>query len=245
MWIGAFVTALGGLIALFFLPETRNDRQDVEPRPRPSLRLRDNRGLWIVASLQGVNRFVASGVLAATLGLLVQDWLKSTSWPIGIATLTGTMAAGRAGLSMLAAPSAGAASDRLGNRWAVAAGAMAVGVTSMFLLTTEVVATVLVGVSLAAIVRGAAQAMVTALTGDLVSREQRGRAIGLVHTASDLGSAIGPPFAYALLPWLGLKGVYWVCAVLLAIEFGAIVWFRFRETSWMQKTRCSVPSVER
>jgi MFS family permease len=244
MWIGALVTASGGLVTLFFLPETRNARLDVGSKPRPSIRLRHNRGLWIVASLQGANRFVASGVLAATLGLLVQGWLESISWAIGVATLTGAMAAGRAGLSMLAAPLAGAASDQLKNRWGVATGAMAVGVASMFLLTTNAAVTVLVGISLAAIVRGAAQAMVTALTGDLVGREQRGRAIGLVHTASDLGSGLGPPVAYALLPWIGLQGVYWVCAALLATEFCVIIWFRFQEMGWAQKTACSVPSVE-
>ena len=48
--------------------------------------------------------------------------------------------------------------------------------------------------------------MVTALTGDLVGTEQRGRAIGVIHTASDLGSAIAPPIAYLLLPWMGIKG---------------------------------------
>lgn len=48
--------------------------------------------------------------------------------------------------------------------------------------------------------------------GDLSSHAQRGRAIGLLHTAGDFGSAAGPAVAYALLPWTGLSGVYLLCA---------------------------------
>ena len=81
---------------------------------------------------------------------------------------------------------------------------------------------ILVGIALVAVARGSTQAMVTALTGDLVRQEQRGRAIGLVHTASDLGSAIGPPIAYALLPWMGLPGVYLLCAALYAAELAIV-----------------------
>jgi MFS family permease len=246
MWIGAGVTALGGLAALLFLPETRGCRRAAQSEPRPDhpARLRNNGGLWVVASLQGINRFIASGVLAATLGLLVQNWLESAPWAIGVATLTGILAAGRAGLSMLAAPLSGTASDELGNRWAFAAGALAIGMASMILLTADAAAVVLIGVSLAAIVRGTVQAMVTALTGDLVHQEQRGRAIGLVHTASDLGSALGPPAAYALLPWTGLKGVYLICAVIFAAELCLVVFFQFKRMGLTTESQCSVHSVE-
>jgi MFS family permease len=248
MWIGAFVTAQGGLIALFFLPETRGSSLGADTRrttPGHALRLRDNWGLWVVASLQGINRFVASGVLAATLGLLVQGWLKSTPLAIGVATLTGVLIAGRAGLSMLAAPLAGTVSDRTGNRWLVVSGALLIGVVSMLMLTTNVVAALLAGIALAAVVRGANQAMVTALTGDLVSHEQRGRAIGLVHTASDLGSAIGPPIAYLLLPWIGLTGIYVMCAAIFAVELVVVLWFQFIKTNSLRKSTCSVHVVER
>ena len=55
---------------------------------------------------------------------------------------------------------------------------------------------------------------------------QRGRAIGLLHTAGDLGSAIGPPAAYALMPWIGLRGVYLLCAGLFAAGLALAVLFR-------------------
>jgi MFS family permease len=219
MWLGAAVTALGGLVALILLPETRSIQPDLgnpsteQIRPR----LRANRDLGVAASLQGINRFVTAGVLTATMGLLVQDRLRSASLILGVATLTGALMAGRTLLSTVAAPLAGAASDRLGSRWRVAAWGLAIGIASMALLAWGAPAAILIGISLGAVTGGSVQALVTALTGDLVSQAQRGRAIGLLHTAGDLGSAIGPPAAYALMPWIGLRGVYLLCAGLFAV----------------------------
>jgi len=230
MWLGAAVTALGGLVALILLPETRSIRSVLD---RPSVeeirpRLRANRGLWVAASLQGINRFVIAGVFAATKGLLVQDWLSSTSLTLGVATLTGLLMAGRTLLSVVAAPLAGAASDRLGSRWGMAAWGLAIGVVSMALVAWGEPVAILAGVSLGAVAGGSVQALVTALTGDLVSQAQRGRAIGLLHTAGDLGSAIGPLAAYALMPWIGLGGVYLLCAGLFAVGLVLAMLFRPR-----------------
>lgn len=230
MWLGAAVTALGGLVALILLPETRSIRSVLD---RPSVeeirpRLRANRGLWVAASLQGINRFVIAGVFAATMGLLVQDWLLSTSLTLGVATLTGLLMAGRTLLSVVAAPLAGAASDRLGSRWGMAAWGLAIGAVSMALVAWGEPVAILAGVSLGAVAGGSVQALVTALTGDLVSQAQRGRAIGLLHTAGDLGSAIGPLAAYALMPWIGLGGVYLLCAGLFAVGLVLAMLFRPR-----------------
>jgi hypothetical protein len=37
-----------------------------------------------------------------------------------------------------------------------------------------------------------------------------------MHTFGDLSSAIAPPLAYWILPWIGLPGIYLACAGLLA-----------------------------
>jgi MFS family permease len=262
MWIASGVTAFGAWVALLFLPETRG-HQPKESRqqdtalpgaaqlPPGSLRPRENRGLWVVASLQGVNRFIASGVLAATLGLLVQGWLTDApaaarGAAVGVATLTGILSASRAGLSMFAAPLAGMASDRLGNRWAIVGGSLVLGAASMVLLAVGLrPPAILAGIALAALVRGATQAMTSALTGDLVHEQQRGRAIGLVHTASDLGSALGPPVAYALLPWAGLKGVYLICAAVFVAELGLVLVHRMKEKrTGTREPTCCAQTVE-
>jgi MFS family permease len=59
----------------------------------------------------------------------------------------------------------------------------------------------------------------------LVSPAQRGRAIGVLNISGDLGNAAGPIVAYALLPWMGLSGVYLICAGLYAL--GSIVTLGF------------------
>jgi MFS family permease len=228
MWIGAAVTAVGGVVALILLPETRHARpnpgnlsvEEIGPQ------LRANQELWVAMSLQGINRFVIAGVLAATMGLLVQGWLRSTSLTLGVATLTGVLMAGRTLLSIVAAPLAGTASDRLGSRWGVAGWGLAIGVASIALVAWGGPMAILAGVSLGAVAGGSVQALVTALTGDLVSQAQRGRAIGLLHTVGDLGSAIGPPVAYALMPWIELRGVYLLCAGLFAAGLVLAILFR-------------------
>jgi len=280
MWIGAALTALGGLVALLWLPETRGGlaggaAEGSSPREIPaeagrppcfaranagdplagrvvegnSLReipaeagrppcfvpptgLRANRGLWVAASLQGINRFVTAGVLAATLGLVVRDRLQPAALGLGVATLTGALMAGRTFFSMAAAPLAGTASDWLGSRWKVTAWALAAGALSMVLVSWSTPVAILAGVALGAVTGGSVQGLTNALTGDLVSQAQRGRAIGLLHTAGDLGSAVGPSAAYALLPGLGLPGVYLLCAGLFAAGLGLVLW----SESWRKGT---------
>jgi MFS family permease len=219
---------VGGVVALILLPETRNARPDLDDTPveENSPRLSNNRGLWVVASLQGINRFVTAGVLSATMALLVQDRLSFTSLTLGVATLTGVLMAGRTLLSMVAAPLAGTASDRLGSRWGVAGWGLAIGIVSMALVAWGEPIAILAGVSLGAVAGGSVQALATTLTGDLVNQAQRGRAIGLLHTAGDLGSAIGPPVAYALMPWIELRGLYLLCAGLFAAGLVLAMLFR-------------------
>jgi len=89
----------------------------------------------------------------------------------------------------------------------------------MVLLSRSTTAEILLGLLLGAVAGGSVQALVTALTGDLVKPAQRGRAIGALHTIGDLGSALGPLSAYVLLSWIGLSGVYLLCAGLWAVGF--------------------------
>jgi MFS family permease len=99
----------------------------------------------------------------------------------------------------------------------------------MVLVAWNVPVAILTGISLGAVANSSVQALVIALTGDLVGREQRGRAIGLVHTAGDLGSAAGPPVAYALLAGIGLSGVYALCAGLFVMGLMLVLVQRTRK----------------
>jgi MFS family permease len=228
MWIGAALTTVGGLAALFLLPETRRVRHNPghldAQENRPTIRA--NRGLWIAASLQGINRFVTAGVLSATMALLVQDQMKSANLTLGVATLTGALMAGRTLLSTVSAPLAGTMSDWLGSRWKVTTVGLAIGILGMVLMAWSTPVAILTGISLGAVAGGSVQALVIALTGDLVNQAQRGRAIGLLHTVGDFGSAVGPSVAYALMPWMGLQGVYLLCAGMFAVGLVLAVLFQ-------------------
>jgi len=222
LWIGAGLTLVGALLALWLLPETRGLRPEAEiiitdPEPEEEMPLRANAPFWGAVMSQCANRFITAGVLSATMGLLVQGRLAESGLALGVATLTGLLTAGRTTLSMLVAPLAGALSDRLGNRWLVMVGSLAAGAVGLGLTGAAGRWPALLGILGGAAASGSVQSLATTLTGDLVGRAQRGRAIGLQHTVGDLGSALGPPVAYALLPLIGLQGVYWLCAALFAL----------------------------
>jgi MFS family permease len=222
MWIGAAVTALGGLAALIFLPETRSTKKVDQPSSHQNISNKwQPSGEFIgVISINGINRFITAGVIAATLALLVQDQLTTNNVLIGVATMTGILLGLRTILSMFAAPMAGSLSDRLGNRWVVTIAVLVIGSIGMFLLVRNDPIIILIGICFTAVASGSVQALVTTRTGDMVNEAQRGKAIGWLHTAGDLGSALGPVTAYLLLRWITLNDLYFLCALLFALAAG-------------------------
>jgi MFS family permease len=163
------------------------------------------------------------------MGLLVQERVQAAEIGLGVATLTGALLAGRTLLGVVAAPLAGVLSDWAGDRWRVAAWGLSSGAVGLALLAGSAPVVILAGIALGAAAGGSLQSITTALTGDLVSQEQRGRAIGLLHTVGDLGSAVGPLIAYALLPWTGLDVVYLLCAGLFVAGVMLVLWSRSRD----------------
>jgi len=235
LWIGAGVTTLGGVVALIYLPETRSSKNLnlSYPNNETAQKWRPNGELVSVVSLQGINRFVTAGVLAATIALLVQEQLSMNNLVLGVATVTGILIGLRTILSMFAAPLAGSLSDKSGNRWGVTMTGLIFGSIGMLLLIRPDPIFILVGIGFSAIAGGSIQALVTTRTGDLVDQEQRGKAIGLLHTSGDLGSALGPITAYFLLRWINLSGVYVLCAILFALGAGISLrmYWRYRSSS--------------
>lgn len=242
MGICAALTALGALIALFFLPETRGCRLPDPTGPaipaNPAPAGSSGAALWGTISMQGIGRFVGAGVISATIALLVQDYVESAGLLLGVATLTGVFSAARTTLSMVSAPLGGLLSDKLGSRWGVMALSVAIGCMGLSLMAWGLPGAIVGGVVLSSVYAGSVQSLAATLTGDLVSPRHRGKAIGLLHTSGDLGSAIGPSFAYALLPVMGLRGVYMVCAVLLAASLVLALFFQRQEQPLASPRTC-------
>jgi MFS family permease len=233
MWVGAAMTSFGAFFALFTLPETRpkNDRNGHNPDSNSEEKWRPNFEFNSVITLNGINRFVISGVIAATLALLVQDQLPKTNLIFGVATVTGILLGLRTILSMFSASLSGVLTDRLGSRWGIMIGVLLIGAIGMLLLISPNPIVILIGICFSAVAGGSIQTLMTTRTGDLVAQAQRGKAIGNLHTAGDLGSALGPITAYALLGTLTLNGLFLMCALLFSLGAGLAGLLYYRQSS--------------
>ena len=247
MMVGAGMTLLGAIIALVFLPETRGIRSratgaSAVPGPSaPTTAVADdlppasnhagNRIFASAIALYAVHRFAMAGVLSSTFGLFLLDQLGDqvvvAGQTVGVATLTGLALALSTLIAAVSAPVMGGLSDRVGNRWRVAAGGLLPGVAGFSLLAAGQPLTTLFGLPLAAFTGGSNQGLSTALIGDLGYLAQ-GRRLGVLFTVGDLTSAIAPPLAYLLLPLIGINSLYsLVAGLFLTMFFVALVIFRF------------------
>ena len=116
-----------------------------------------------------------------------------------------------------------ALSDRVGDRWRMAAAGLVPGMAGFGLLSAGLPFTTLVGVPLTAITGGSNQGLSTVLIGDLGNVGRQSRRLGVLFTIGDLMSAIGPPLAYGLMPLFGIGGLYLLVAGLFVIMFMIIL----------------------
>ena len=232
LWIGAAVSAIGACAALIMVADRRPERYR-PPLVPPATARGIGRfrsvplAMWATAAAHGTNRLVIAGVVSATLGLVVQESLGGDlqwgSWQIGIASVTGGLLASRTLVSLVGAPFAGVWSDRAGQRWDLLALALGLGAVGIGLLAVQGGLAIILGTVLSAAAGGSIQALATTLAGEVSAGRQHGANLGILYTAGDLGSAIGPLAAYAIMPWGGLGVVYGGCAALM-LAVG--VWIR-------------------
>jgi MFS family permease len=154
----------------------------------------------------------------ATLGVslkLLSAESGGGSWLLPVASLTGLLLAARRLASMVMTAIAGHLLDRLGDRRIVAAvGVLWLLLGFLVLVGGRGVSLVIAGVMLVALGEGFAQPALVVWTGDGAPAHLRGVVMGGLSTAGDLGSALGPLVAYALLEAGGLRSAYALCAVL-------------------------------
>jgi MFS family permease len=165
MWASSLLTAIGGMVALIFLPETRRSHPASQAEHALNIppKLKFKTGLASTISVYGVNRFVTNGILLATLGLLVQERMGNQYLAFGVASVTGALSAGRNSVSMFSSVASGKISDWLGDRWNIILWSLALGEVGMAILAWNRPVALLVGVLLAAIVGGCMQTILVAL----------------------------------------------------------------------------------
>ena len=135
---------------------------------------------------------------------------------------------------MFSAPLSGVLTDHLGSRWGVTIVVLLIGAVGMVLLISPNPVVILIGICFSAVAGGSIQALMTTRTGDLVIQANRGKAIGNLHTAGDLGSALGPITAYALLGTLRLNGLFLMCALLFTLGAGLAGLLYYRQSSFQK-----------
>jgi MFS family permease len=218
-WISVSIIAACAVFWFFVLPETGSNEKTT---PRGTIQESGNgealklpRDVMLTTAFTiFITRFMAWGVLAATgilwLAHLFAEGVQIASFFIPIITLAGIYAVVRSLASIGSARLAGSASDKLGRRWPVIGLAMLLGCIGLWLMSGDVLHLALVGALIVPIANSSTETLIPAIAGDRVPKRLRGRALGLLNTAGDLGATIGPFAALGILNagWLSLGDIY-------------------------------------
>ncbi len=228
MIVGAALTFMGAVIALIFLPETRVSKKHPSHEagnPQQPLASSSSEKVDIlsITALFSANRLVMAGILMSTISIFLKNQIGEqihiASHSFGIATLTGLGLGLSTLIAMVSAPLMGGVSDRVGNRWQVAASGLIPGIVGFGLMALGLPLTILFGIPLIAMTSGSTQGLSTALTGDLGNGKKQSRRLGMLFTFGDFASAIGPLLAYALMPLIGIKSLYISSAGIFVVVF--------------------------
>jgi MFS family permease len=175
--------------------------------------------LLVPASVAFASLFTGSGVLMATLGVYLKQLAAGPDGGgllVPVASLTGVLLASRRLAGMVEAPIAGHVLDRFGDRRAVTAVGVVISLAGFAVLASgHRAGAVVAGVLLVAIGEGALSPALTVWAGDGAPPHLRGVVMGGLATAGDLGAALGPLVAYAMVETVGLRSAYALCAGLL------------------------------
>lgn len=174
------------------------------------------------------NGFAAQGVVLATLTLALSDVAGTAE---GAAAIGGLLVALRWGSDLALAPPLGHLSDRLGRGRMIPALLIAQGlaVTSLALAADR--PTVIAATAVVFLLSTALTAASDAAAGDLAPPHRRAEVMSGYADWVDVGSAIGPPLAFILADWLGLRASYALTAAFLLAVGGwfILAWRRGRD----------------
>lgn len=168
------------------------------------------------------SRWAASGVRFSLVPVYAEEVVGATQFVIGLAL---TLAAVTQAAMLWPA---GKVSDTLGRRALAAPSYLAFALVAALLGTVQTVPAFLVVLALYGVATGLTAVTPPAIVADVVPPEQTGLGIGVLNTAADLGSVLGPLVSGALAEAFGYAWGFGASAALLAV--GALFAVRMRET---------------
>jgi MFS family permease len=226
-----------------FLPETQFHRPHptsphAPPDGAPAMDVPYPRSIfWPLLTaiiLLGVNWLIFLGILGAVLPLLLKERVGEEVMLIGLviplATFTGALSASNQLVSLLISPLSGWLSDYTRQRWGLILFALVLGSAAMALTAVGKGLILIIATMLGAVATSVLQTQVMTLIGDYSSANRRGRALGILNTVGDLGSAGGPLLAYTLLPFIELEGIFWLSTVVLILAIPWTYWIARNES---------------
>lgn len=240
------LTVVGGLQAIFFLPETFH-QHPVEKLQSAAVRrsvwnsIRDYfrtvtaaKGLPVILLIYMGKQFAAEGIALSLLAILLQDRFGGgvTLWGllIGITSLNGLMLAFRYLLSAALSPILGSLSDRGRNgRFWLLVLSLAMSVVSFGMIAwCRSLAWIVVAMVFNAIDGAGSHVALAALVADRAPKDNAGKVLGLYATAGDLGSALGPMYGYFMLNYVSVANVFVISGVILLVLclLPGILWLR-------------------
>jgi MFS family permease len=236
MGVGAALNFIGAAYASFALSETRpaSEKKAVplmpaEQQENTGTALSSSGELYAANALLGVNRLAVAGVIPATFGLFLAqqlgDPISSGAGTLGVATLAGLGLGMGTLISTGVVPIIGRLSDRARTRWLVVSAGLFFGVLGFSLMGLGIPWSIFMGLIFIAVTSASNTSLSTTLVGDLSGVDRQSRRLGMLYTVGDLGSAIGPPLAFGMLPLLGLKGLYYLLAGVLVMMLALALWW--------------------
>lgn len=178
------------------------------------------------------NTFAISGLVTATVGLLIRETIGNSfdiyGFVIGVATLSGIVLASswasEVGLSIYF----GSISDKFGRRLVLIISIPVIMVGTL-LLVLQNVFLIIVVVPIIFAATTAAKITLDASAGDLSSYSDRAVVMSRYANWTDLGAASGPIAGYALLNLLNIEWTYLFSSILLGL--GLLFYF------WVHKSK--------
>ena len=246
--VAAVFVFLGWFIWVFWLPETFGRRKVVsetsaehdEAAPTSTqLARQPRRRRWefgVTLLLAFINWFIFMGVAGSFWPIMIDQRTTAAfrTLPLvgelGVSSFTGILSAIVILLvSAVAAPWIGRLSDRFGRTWLMLAAAVILGAVTMLFSARGYGVVILLGIFFQSVVMSILGVLITAQMGRSGPARQTGRRLGLLNICGDMGGALGPLLAFALLPLIGLSGVLMLTALVLILIFPPVAWLAVRE----------------